>query len=93
MSIEFKDRLRLFTEDGESISFKVYYVKSSNVLLVGYPATGEPMMLAQFEGSGVRYGYLGVPWQRVVAAATAPSVGKYINERIKPKYKAVRLGS
>jgi hypothetical protein len=65
-------------------------VESSNVEYVAWPRTGEPAMLVQFKG-GARYAYLGVSRQKVVAAAEAESVGKYINEKIKPHYEVVRI--
>jgi len=41
--------------------------------------------------SGAVYGYLGVSRQRAVAAAYSRSTGKYINRRIKGRFKPVKL--
>lgn len=65
-------------------------VASTNVDRVGWPVSGEPLMIVEFK-SGERYGYLGVPRQKVVACANAESVGRYLNTKIKPFYKAVKL--
>jgi hypothetical protein len=65
-------------------------VTSSNVEWVAWPKSGEPAMIVEFKG-GARYAYLGVSRQQVVAAAEAESVGKYINERIKPNFEVVKL--
>lgn len=67
------------------------YVTSSNIDWIGWPVDGEPLMLVRFKQSAVVYGYIGVSRQRAVAAAYAPSVGKYLAERIKPNYKAVKI--
>lgn len=72
------------------LEIKVRDVQSSNVEWVGWPADGTPLMVVQFQG-GTRYGYIGASRQRVVAAAHSPSVGKYINSRVKPTYPVVRL--
>jgi len=47
-------------------------------------------MLVKFQ-SGDIYGYIGVSRQRVMAAAQAASVGKYINKRIKPFHEAAKI--
>ena len=88
--INLKDNLRFFMENGEAVEVKAYWVTSSNVALVGYPKSGEPLMLVRYK-SGKTYGYLGVPRQRVVAAAHAESVGEYVSRKIKPHYKVVNL--
>jgi len=71
-------------------SFNVRWVKSSNVDWVGWPETGEPLMLVKYKGDGI-YGYIGVSRQRAVAAAVYPSTGEYINRIIKPHYEVVRI--
>jgi hypothetical protein len=63
---------------------------SSNVEWLGWPVTGEPLMVVEFKGHA-RYAYIGVTRQKAVAMAYAPSVGRYLNERIKPHYEVVRL--
>jgi len=68
----------------------IRYVHSSNIDWVGWPADGEPLMLVKFR-SGDIYGYIGVSRQRVVAAAQALSVGKYINKSIKPFHEAAKI--
>lgn len=65
-------------------------VESSNVEWVAWPVTGEPTMIVQYRGGDV-YAYLGVSRQRIVAAAYAESTGKYINEKIKPHFRMVKL--
>lgn len=60
---------------------------SSNVKFVGWTHDG---MIVGFKGEAV-YLYRGVSRQRAVAMAHAPSVGKYLNARVKPHYEAVRL--
>jgi hypothetical protein len=70
-------------------------VESSNVEAVGWPSTGEPLLLVRFK-SGRTYGYAGVSRQRAVALAYRRrlwdrSVGAYINRIIKPQFRAVRL--
>jgi KTSC domain len=83
------DGMKINTPEG-IVTLNARLVNSSNVDIVGWPVTGEPMMYVQFGGGG-RYAYYPVSRQQVVAAANAPSVGKYINERIKPMKKAVKI--
>lgn len=66
------------------------FVNSSNVEYVAWPVTGEQLMIVKYKHGGV-YGYLGVSRQRAVAAAYAPSVGKYIANRIKGHFKPVKI--
>lgn len=66
------------------------YTDSTNVDRVGWPVEGEPLMIVEFK-NGSLYGYIGCPRQRAVALASARSVGRYLNEKIKPNYKAVKL--
>jgi hypothetical protein len=73
-------------------SINVRYVDSSNVEWVGWPASSPgPLMLVKFRSGPTVYGYVGVTRQRAVAAAYHASVGKYINERIKPNYQVVKI--
>lgn len=65
-------------------------VDSSNVDRVGWDDAGN--LYVRFKKSMKTYCYLGVSRQRAVAAAHARSVGKYINERIKPYFEVVELG-
>jgi hypothetical protein len=67
-------------------------IDSSNVVWVAWPQGGEPLMLVKYRGNEI-YGYVGVSRQRAVAAAHAPSTGKYINERVKPHFEAVRINA
>lgn len=85
--------------DGVQIFLNTREVESSNVEWIGWPAPGTevighrqpiPLMIVQYKG-GARYGYIGVPRQRAVATALAKSVGSYINHKIKPHYKVVKL--
>lgn len=70
--------------------FNFRVVDSSNVDRIGWPVTGEPLMLVHYHHGG-EYGYIGVSRQRAVAAAHAESVGQYIHEKIKGHYKPVKL--
>lgn len=88
--IKMKDKLNFFMENGECVTVKGYWVVSTNVSFIGYPETGEPLLLVRYK-SGKTYGYLGVPRQKVVSAAHAPSVGEYIARKIKPHYKCTNL--
>lgn len=70
-------------------------VPSSNVRAVGWPSTGEPLMLVRFK-SGKVYGYSGCSRQRAVALAYRRklwdrSIGSYINNRIKGKFGVYRI--
>lgn len=62
-------------------------VESSNVARVGWGRTG---MFVRFR-SGTIYLYRGVSRQRAVACAYAPSVGHYLNTKIKPHFVNTRL--
>jgi len=64
-------------------------VESSNVARVGWDDYGT--MYVTYK-SGVTYSYIGVSRQRAVACAYAPSVGSYINKRIKGHFKPVKIG-
>ncbi|MBV8518447.1 MAG: KTSC domain-containing protein [Acidobacteria bacterium] len=64
-------------------------VDSSVLLSVGYDA--ERSVLKVRFRNGRLYFYLDVPravYERLMAA---PSIGKYLNETIKPTYRAVRV--
>jgi hypothetical protein len=76
--------------DGNEVKLQGRLIKSSNIDWIGWPVTGEPMLVVQFKGGG-RYAYLGVSRQRSVALAHHASSGKYINERIKPHFEVVKL--
>ena len=66
-------------------------VSSSNVLAVGWTPPGYgSAMFVRYQGGSV-YAYIGVTRQRVVAAARARSVGKYINRVIKPNFRAIKV--
>lgn len=65
-------------------------IDSSNVESIAWPRSGEPLMIVRYK-SGKLYGYLGVSRQRAVAAAYHPSTGRYINQRIKGHFEAVKL--
>jgi hypothetical protein len=62
---------------------------SSNVELVAWDAEGN--LYVQYR-SGGKYKYQGVSRQRAVAVALAPSVGQYVNKKIKPNYDCVKIG-
>lgn len=71
-------------------------VESSNIESVGWLRqtfeSEEPRMLFVKFKDGTVYAYTGVTRQRAVALTRAKSAGKYLNEQIKPNYKAVRIG-
>lgn len=75
--------------NGNEVDLNVRQVDSSNVRWIGWPKSGEPLLIVQFNSG--RYGYIGVPRQRAVACARAKSVGSYIHTRIKPKFEAVKI--
>lgn len=60
---------------------------SSNVQHVGWK---DGALYVLFKG-GALYMYDGVSRQRAVACALADSVGKYLNQKIKPTYSCTRL--
>jgi hypothetical protein len=66
------------------------YVESSHIDYIGWPVSGEPLMLVRFK-SGELYGYIGVSRQRAVAVANAKSPGRYLAREIKPKFKAMKI--
>lgn len=66
-------------------------VDSSNVQAIGWSSTGEPLMLVRYK-SGKVFGYSPVSRQRAVALAHrrrlwGKSIGKYVNQVIKPNYR------
>ena len=63
-------------------------VESSNVRRVGWDVFGN-MYVTYLTGN--TYVYFGVSRQRAVAAAYAPSVGQFINRRIKGRFPALKL--
>jgi hypothetical protein len=69
-------------------------VDSSNVRKVGWDRDGNMYVLfrdVSLEGRNTLYMYRGVTRQRVVAASRAKSVGRYLNQHIKPHHDAVRI--
>jgi hypothetical protein len=60
---------------------------SSNVEAIMWLENG---MVVKFK-SGSAYFYEGVSRQKAVACARASSVGRYINQKIKPHHKVVSL--
>lgn len=70
--------------------FMIRPLKSSNISWIGWPDTGEPLMVVEFS-NGTRYAYPGVTRQRAVACAYADSSGEYLNKRIKPHFEVVKL--
>lgn len=63
-------------------------VDSSNVEVVGWDR--HKGMYVIFK-SGACYLYHGVSRQRAVACAHAPSVGAYVNKKIKPYFECTRI--
>jgi hypothetical protein len=69
-------------------------VESSNVRKVGWDKDDNMYVLfrdASLNGNNTLYMYRSVSRQRVVAASRAKSVGKYINQHIKPYHPAVKI--
>lgn len=78
--------------NGEPIEIVTRKIRSTNVDWIGWPRSGEPLMIVQFSGNyGSRYAYLGVSRQKAVAAAYAESTGVYLARKIKPHYEAVKI--
>jgi hypothetical protein len=75
---------------GGVLTLNARVVNSSNIDVIGWPVSGESLMVVQFQ-DGSRYGYIGVPRQKAVACAYAKSCGKFLNERIKPYYVVAKL--
>lgn len=89
MPVRKKNSITVIGPDG-NVDLMVRDIDSSNVDWIGWPVSGEPLMVVEFKG-GARYAYLGVSRQQAVAASWATSTGQYINKRIKPKHKVVKL--
>lgn len=80
----------LITEDGKPVKLHIRRIASSNIDWVGWPVSGEPLLVVQFLDAS-RYGYLGVSRQKAVAMANAASTGKYFHAKVKGKYETVKL--
>jgi hypothetical protein len=67
-------------------------VSSSNVRRVGWihSRVTQPVGFVEFL-DGSTYAYFGVAYQRMVAAAYAESVGRYLNRRVFRDFPALRL--
>jgi hypothetical protein len=65
---------------------------SSHIEKIGWPVSGEPLMLVEYKDGGL-YGYLGVSRQQAVATANAPSVGRYLHRKIKSKFRGMKIVS
>jgi hypothetical protein len=86
----FGDLMDILMPTGTTAPIRRRPIKSSNVEWIGWPTTGEPLMVVHFKG-GSRYGYLGVSRQRAIACAYAKSTGEYLAKKIKPNYRVVKL--
>lgn len=64
-------------------------VKSSNIYSVDYDEG--TMILRVVFNNGSKYDYYSVPRSAYSNLTTAPSVGKYLNEWIKNKYKCKKV--
>jgi KTSC domain len=64
-------------------------VDSSAVTSVGYD-TRTRTLEVEFEGGGV-YRYLGVPAREHATLMRADSLGTYVNRRIKPYYRCLKV--
>ena len=65
------------------------HVDSSSLESVGYDAEGHTLEV-EFRNGGV-YQYLDVPVEELRALVAADSIGRYLNRRIKPKYRSRKL--
>lgn len=89
MPVKKDNAITVIGPDG-SVDLIVRHIESSNVEWIGWPVSGEPLMIVEFQGGG-RYAYIGVTRQQAVAASWATSTGQYIAKRIKPNFKVVKL--
>jgi hypothetical protein len=64
-------------------------VNSSNVAEVGYDEASSTLEVA-FKNSGV-YQYFDIPKHEYESLIAAPSIGQYINQNIKGKYRYARV--
>lgn len=60
-------------------------VNSSNIAAVGYDA-GQKVLAVQFKGGGM-YHYKGVPQDLADKFVTAESMGRFLNQIIKPAFE------
>jgi KTSC domain len=67
------------------------HVESSAVESVGYDAVRRTLEI-EYAGGGV-YRYLGVPLRAYALLLRADSIGAYVNRRIKPYYRCVRVAT
>ena len=65
------------------------HVDSSSLESVGYDAEGHTLEV-EFRNGGV-YQYLDAPVEELRALVNSESMGRYLNRRIKPKYRARRV--
>lgn len=66
-------------------------VESSAIESVGYDARTRTLEV-EFVGGGV-YRYLGVPPREHETLMRAGSLGEYVNRRIKPRYRCLRVAT
>ena len=66
-------------------------VESSAIASVGYDAISRTLEV-EYAGGGV-YRYLGVPQRAYELLLRADSRGAYVNRRIKPYYRCVRVAT
>lgn len=80
-------------QDGDKVVFVNWRLidGSSHIERIGWPCSGEPLMLVQFS-DGTRYGYWPVTRQQAVAAANAKSVGKFLHSRIYGRKASAKIG-
>lgn len=75
---------------GGIVHIKTRKVDSSNIDWIGWPVSGEQLMVVQFKG-GSRYVYLDITRQRAMACARSASTGAYLAKHIKNKYETVKI--
>jgi hypothetical protein len=66
-------------------------VESSAIASIGYDARTRTLEI-EYAGGGV-YRYLGVPPREHETLLRADSLGAYVNRRIKPRYRCLRVAT
>jgi len=64
-------------------------VSSSLIASVGYDASASVLEIELVDGAVYRY--FAVPQRQFEALLTAPSIGRFFNQVIKPRYPCARL--
>lgn len=89
MPVTAKEQYTVLIEN-RPVKLNIRSTESSNIDWIGWPVSGEPLLVVQFSGGG-RYVYLDVTRQKAVACAFSKSSGTYLNKHIKPNHDVVKL--